>query len=167
MMRLALVVFIFALLFVLPIRLASKNLMKVAFLLWFAGGLSLLTLGVTRLLDVAAPGEMGLLPMAAMIVGAVIIGYGKGKFVLSKTSSKNIERLQEFSEPQKLSNVYSTRSWVIIAIMFALSASLTLFGVDTFWRGGVNLAIGLALLISSLRYLSAITADPMKSFQAL
>ncbi len=142
-----------ALLFYLaPLRLGREQLLKLAFFLWALGGFSLTVGGAFRLSETL--GEVGPVMLALGVVGAVIIGVGKGKFVLSKTSKRNIERINAFTEPQKAVHVYSLRSWIIIGIMLLISAALNWFEVPPFWRGIVNLAVGLALLMSSLAYLN-------------
>ena len=138
----------------LPIRLLPRQLMVGAFLFWLAGGVSLLMAGISRLSDTMAAG-MGLMPVL-LIALALVVGIAKGRFVLGKTAQKNIDRLQSLPNPQKIFAIYSVKSWVTIEIMLLISASLTWFAVPPFARGVVNLGIGMALLISSLRYLSAI-----------
>jgi len=148
------VVPIAALLFyVLPIKVTKEQLISLAFSLWMVGGLSLLFAGSQRLAQVYAETDMTVLMVALIIT--VAVGIAKGRFVLSKTSKRNIDRLHQLEGPQKLIHVYSTRSWIMIGIMLLISASLTLFDAPMFWRGIVNLGVGLALIVSSLNYLHA------------
>lgn len=142
---------VFALLLLLPVRLSPRQLKGLAFFLWLTGGLILAARGVVWL--VGAHPAMGLL--AGCLAGALAVGFGKGRFVLSKTSRRNIERLEALREPQPPIRVYSGRSWAIIAVMVAISVGLNLAPVDPLWRGTINLAIGMALIISSMAYLRA------------
>ncbi len=144
---------VFLILLVLPIKLSSQTLKLLAFLIWVLGGTVLTYLGVVRVLQADAS--------LFMILGwgflALLIGAGKGKFVLSKTSARNIERLNGFTEPHKPIHVYSLRSWIIIGVMIGIATVLNMFpGVDLLVRGLVNLAIGFALITSSLAYLKAL-----------
>jgi hypothetical protein len=91
-------------------------------------------------------------------VAALVIGYGKGKFVLSKTSQKNIERLNQVTVPQRLIHVYSKRSWILISLMVLIAMSLNWFHVSGLLRGSINLGIGIALIVSSLAYLPSLSA---------
>jgi hypothetical protein len=94
------------------------------------------------------------------LVLAAFIGLAKGRFVLSKTSARNIERIDTMNdEPKRPIHVYSVRSWIIIGIMVLISVSLTVFSVDNLIRGGINLAIGLGLIVSSLAYLKSLTTN--------
>lgn len=149
--------FIVVILLLLPIRMGVSSLKKLAFTLWLVGGLVLFIRGANFLLESPAIQNMPL--MAGLVALALAIGFGKGKFVLSKTSTKNIERLNQFQEPQKPIAVYSVRSWVIIAIMVGISVALNIFQVENIVRGPINLGIGFALLISSLAYVKAMAAD--------
>lgn len=139
---------------ILPIRMPSTGLMKAAFGLWLMGGLSLIFSGYGRL------SAAGALEFSPMLVGglAVAIGIGliKGRFVLSKTSSKNIERLQQFTDMRPLFDTYGIRSWIMIGIMLCISASLTWLNTPLFIRGLVNIGIGMALTVSSFRYVAAL-----------
>lgn len=145
-------------LLLLPIRLSSLQLKGLAFFLWFLGGVFLTFRGANFLLNHPEHPGMGLL--AAVIVGALVIGWAKGQFVLSKTSRKNIDRLNALTEPQRPIYVYGLRSWIVIGIMALIGFSMNFLpptGTALLVRGGVNLGIGMALLISSLIYLRALT----------
>ena len=134
----------------LPVRLAPRGLMMLAFALWLIGGLFLAARGLYWVSSFPS-----WLPYA-VLVGATAIGYAKGKFVLSKSSRKNIERLEALGTPQKLIQVYSTRSWIIIGLMMGLALLLNVLDVGLLVRGGVNVAVGLALIASSFAYVKAL-----------
>ncbi len=145
--------FIALVLLALPVRLSPRRLAWLAFGLWALGGVVLCSLGTSRLLlagrDTVAPGLLGF--------GAVLslaIGFAKGRLLLSKTASRNIERLGRLTEDQRPIHVYGPRSWMVISLMTAVSLALSLGGVPPFWRGTVNLAIGAALVTSSFNYLT-------------
>ena len=145
--------FIVALILLLPIRLGVQSLKKLAFTLWLVGGIVLFIRGTNFLVESSAIQNIPLL--AGLVAVSLAIGFGKGKFVLGKTSTKNIERLNQFSEPQKPIAVYSVRSWIIIALMVSISVALNIFHVENIVRGPINLGIGFALIISSLTYLKS------------
>jgi hypothetical protein len=145
--------FIVALLLLLPIRMGVQSLKKLAFTLWLVGGIVLFSRGTNFLLESAAIQNIPLL--AGLVAVALAIGFGKGKFVLAKTSLKNIERLNQFNEPQKPIAVYSLRSWIMIALMVSISVALNIFQVENIVRGPINLGIGFSLIISSLAYLKS------------
>ncbi|MDH4378638.1 MAG: hypothetical protein QE263_01860 [Vampirovibrionales bacterium] len=135
---------------ILPIKLGKTGLIRLAQWLWLAGGVSLLLAGVNRLSG--SMGEISQPVLLGSLVVAVIIGAAKGRFVLGKTAKRNLDRLNAITEPQKLVHVYNTRSWIMIGLMLVISASLTWFAAPMLWRGVVNVAVGLALMVSSRVY---------------
>lgn len=155
---------IVAVLLLLPIRLGNQAMKGLAFTLWLIGGLVLCIRGTQFLTDSAAMSNIPL--FAGLVIAALVIGFGKGKFVLSKTSTKNIERIDQFTEPKKPIQVYSTRSWIIIALMVGISIALNVFKVENIVRGPINLGIGFALIISSLAYLKALSPTKQASISS-
>jgi hypothetical protein len=155
---------IVAVLLLLPIRLEKQAMKGLAFTLWLIGGLVLCIRGTQFLTDSAAMSNVPL--FAGLVVAALVIGFGKGKFVLSKTSTKNIERIDQFTESKKPIQVYSTRSWIIIALMVGISIALNVFHVENIVRGPINLGIGFALIISSLAYLKALNPAKQASISS-
>ena len=151
--------FVILILLLLPIRLAKTQLKSLAFFIWLVGGTVLLYRGFDFLTE--APEHTNAMLIAIVAAAALAIGYGKGKFVLSKTSRKNIERINEFTEPKKPIQVYSLRSWIMISLMVGISLALTWLNTPLLVRGAVNLGIGFGLVISSLAYLKAVAA-PIK-----
>jgi hypothetical protein len=149
----------FVVLFLLPIKMAPAQLKLLAFALWLIGGLILCWFGYLRITEGQAAGGIDPNMMVGVIVAALVIGIAKGKFVLSKTSQRNIERIDAMTEPQKPMYVYSTKSWITIAVMVLLGVALNQgwIPLDLFWRGAVNLGIGSGLIISSLKYLRTLS----------
>jgi hypothetical protein len=143
--------FIALILLLLPVKLTPRMLIKLAFFLWALGGTVLVVLGVLRMADASLTIRASVIIIASLVW--LVIGVAKGKYVLAKTSQRNIERLRAMTEPQRPIRVYSLRSWVVISLTVALSLALTLFNTPPFWRGGINLAVGFALLMSSVNYL--------------
>lgn len=150
--------FVFIVLMLLPIRLEPRQLKVLAFALWGVGGLMLTYRGVDFLLGTHPTVDIAILATFAAV--SVAIGIAKGKFVLSKTSQRNIERLDQMVEPHRPIFVYSRRSWIIIGVMVLISLSLTWFNTPLLWRGAINIGIGLALIMSSLAYVKALRAQP-------
>lgn len=151
MTSLPLTPFIAVILLLLPVKLTPRTLVKLAFFLWALGGTVLVVLGVLRMADASLTIRASVIIATSLVW--LVIGIAKGKYVLAKTSQRNIERLRAMTEPQRPIRVYSLRSWVVISLTVALSLALTLFNTPPFWRGGINLAVGFALLMSSINYL--------------
>lgn len=134
-----------------PTALAPRRLKQLAFAIWLTGGLVLCSYGVMRLRGSGAGARAWLALAAALAVGAV-----KGRLVLARTSRRNIARLDALTQPLRPIRVYDGRSWAIIGVMTAIAVGLNLGWIPLapLWRGGVNLAIGSALILSSFTYVS-------------
>ena len=152
--------FIAAILLLLPVKVSPRVLIRLAFGLWVLGGSILVVLGGLRLADARLSNSAGAIIIASLLWLA--IGIAKGRFVLAKTSERNIARINAMREPQRPIQVYSLRSWIVIGLTVSLSLALTLLNTPPFWRGGINLAVGFALLISSLNYLATMKQPAAK-----
>jgi len=158
MISLPITPFIAVILLLLPVKLAPRVLIKLAFFLWALGGGVLVVMGGLRMADASLS-----MRVSAIIIASIIwlaVGVAKGRYVLAKTSQRNIERINAMTEPQRPIRVYSLRSWIVIGLTVSLSLALTLLNTPPFWRGGVNLAVGFALLMSSLNYLTTLRRSP-------
>ena len=144
--------FIAAILLLLPVKLAPRILIMLAFFLWALGGAVLVVMGSLRMADASLSMRVSVIIIASIVWLAV--GIAKGRYVLAKTSQRNIERINAMTEPQRPIRVYSLRSWIVIGLTVSLSLALTLLNTPPFWRGGINLAVGFGLLMSSLNYLT-------------
>ncbi len=145
--------FVALVLLLLPVRLSPRRLAWLAFALWLLGGAVLCSLGVSRLFqagrEAAVPSVLALGAAVSLTVGLL-----KGRFLLSRTAGRNITRLSRCTEDLRPIHVYGVRSWMVIGLMASVSLALNIGGVPLFWRALVNLAIGAALVTSSLTYLT-------------
>src|SRR5205085_8572606 len=110
--------------------------------------------GSLRMADASAGRRASVILIASL--AWLTIGVAKGRYVLAKTSQRNIDRIRAMTAPQRPIRVYSLRSWIVIGLTVSLSLALTLFNTPPFWRGGINLAVGFALLMSSINYLTTL-----------
>ena len=147
--RLSIMVLIPVVLSIIPFKFDRYALMRLAFAIWMTGGILLSKRGIDFLTQVDQPFNV----LALSILGALLVGMLKGKFVLNKSSIRNIIRLEALSESKKAIHVYPMRSWIVIGLMLLISLSLTVFNVDIFIRGLVNIAVGMGLITSSFIYL--------------
>lgn len=151
MSNLPILPFVFLGLLLLPFRVSPRRLRWLAFALWALGGLLLTWRGVERLL--ATRSTMAPVPLAFVAIGALLIGFLKGRFVLSRTSARNLDRLARASGSLRPIEVYPPRSWGLIALFMLLGLSLSWLHAPLPVRGAVSLAVGVALLGSSVAYL--------------
>lgn len=142
---------VFIVLLLLPMKLAPVQLKLLAFFIWLTGGLAMSYNGIVRVNQAGLDSTMLMVALGA----SMLVGILKGKFILSKTSDRNVERLNTMTEPQRPLAVYSARSWIVIGVMVLIAVSLNLFGAPLLWRGVIALGIGMGLVVSSMRYLKA------------
>ena len=136
-----------------PTALEPRRLKQLAFAIWLTGGVVLCSFGAMRLRDAAGASPGG--AWLALAAG-LLAGLAKGRFILSRTSRRNIARLDALTRPMRPIRVYDGRSWTIIGAMTAIAVGLNLGWIPLapLARGGVNVAIGSALVLSSFTYLS-------------
>jgi len=151
------------LLWLLPFKVASHKLKLLALSFWLAGGIVLTAQGFTFLERLMLTQQITFTSLILPIVLALLVGLGKGRFVLSKTSQRNLARLDAMPDTYKLVHVYSKRSWIVIGVMVLISVSLTLANVDIYWRGLVNIAIGFGLVVSAQAYVRALSQPKQDS----
>ncbi len=134
--------------------------------IWFAVGLSLMTVGITllRAMPTTPIGELPLFsylttffsesgyPLIILVVAGLALGYVKGKFVMTKAAGKGISHIRSLPNPTKLYHVYSRRFVILILGMMTLGMSIKWFGVPIDIRGFIDLAIGSALINGSMIY---------------
>lgn len=150
-MGLIILPFLAGLFAILPIRLEGQRLFGLAFSLWCLGGFFMSLQGMRFIVN----SEASLWEMLAYGLIGLALGFAKARTILKKTALANIDRLMAMSEKVKLIHVYPLRSWIVLTLMLLLGLSLTLFNAPPLLRGMVNLAVGMALLGSSLYYYHA------------
>ncbi len=162
--RLSIMVSIPVILAIIPFKLDRYALMRLAFAIWMSGGIILSKRGIDFLIQVEQPFSV----LVYCVFGALLLGMLKGKFILNKSSIRNIIRLEALTEPQKPIHVYPLRSWIVIGVMLLISLSLTVFDVSLLIRGIVNIAVGMGLITSSFIYLKHLRSPftPAEATQA-
>jgi hypothetical protein len=150
--------------------------MTLSGLVWLTVGVSLLMMGLNFLMEganaeVTSADSFPLLNSMRGVLGSVeqgvvvlvalglIIGYFKGKFVLGKSAKQGIARIQSFSNPTALSNIYSAKYYVLLGIMIGLGMSMKHLGIPADVRGLVDVAVGSALINGSMYYFRACFAE--------
>ncbi|MDD5304772.1 MAG: hypothetical protein PHS14_16880 [Elusimicrobia bacterium] len=144
--------FVVLALLVWPTALAPRRLKQLAFAIWLAGGVVLCSFGLVRL---SAARSAGAGVWLALTLG-LAAGAAKSVLILVATSRRNIARLDALPGPMRPIRVYDARSWTVIGAMTAVAVGLNLgwIPLSLVARGGVNIAIGTALILSSFTYIS-------------
>ena len=132
-------------------------------LFWFGAGVSLLYKGLKFVsegiltqdsLSHRMQGLFGSSQQAATALVAIglLIGLLKGRFVLSKTVNRVVNRIRSLPLPIRFSQVYARSYWILIASMVGLGVSLRFLPIPVDARGLVDVAIGSALINGAMLY---------------
>jgi hypothetical protein len=108
------------------------------------------------------------LELAAILLVAlcVLLGFFKGRFVLSKSVNRLVRRIRSFPNPTHLLNLYSPSYYLLLASMILIGFSIKYFQLSRDIRGVVDVVIGSALICSSLFYFrAALKTDYERSFE--
>jgi len=96
---------------------------------------------------------------ATIFIGiGLLLGFIKGRFVLSKTVRRVVSRIASFPGPIRFSDAYSRSYWILIASMIALGMSFRFLPIPMDMRGIVDVAIGSALVNGAMLFFRAARA---------
>jgi hypothetical protein len=117
------------------------------------------TIWLTVGLGLSAKGFSLLYPFnawtAVWIVLAFGIGFLKARFVLSKRVHKTVLYLRGLGGPIRFRHVFSPSYIVLIGAMVGLGMAMRWMPISPVLRGGIDLAIGFALMQGSILYFRA------------
>jgi hypothetical protein len=119
-------------------------LLFAAAFVWIAAGTMMLALAYTWLHQSASKA-----PLFAGILAALLIHH----FGFLKIADKNLARIIPMEGRQCLFSFMSWKSYLLVAFMIGMGAVLRLSPVPKAYLSVVYIAIGLALILSSVRYL--------------
>lgn len=138
-------------------------------IMWFTVGIFLLLFGVklivfssiekasqsflvSKLSTIAKNPEQAAL---ILVTFGLLLGFIKGRFVLSKTVKRVVDRIFSLPQPIKFSEVYSVGYLLLIVSMILLGMALRWFSVPSDVRGTIDIAVGSALMNGSMFYFRA------------
>ena len=127
-----------------------KTLARTAGIVWIAAGLVL----SIRSIAWFSSGEIN----PYILVGAaLLIGILKGRFLFSKIVVKNISRIKELAPHKDKVCIFAfqaIQSYLLVTFMIALGVALRMSPIPRDILAVIYLAIGTALFISGLKYIS-------------
>lgn len=139
--------------------MSKKAWIFVSGLIWVAAGFMLLYKGLRFLSDgVDAQNQAR---ATWLIAVGLLIGFIKGRFILSKTVRRLVLRIVSLEQPIRAKDVYPMSYWILLSSMMAMGFLLRYVPLE--WRGCIDVAIGSALLNGSLLYFRAARALPNTS----
>lgn len=148
------------------LKLSQATLSIISGLIWVCVGFFLMQMGLKLILD-PTYAEGGSAPILSNIQGvmggwqeagialvaiSLFVGFLKGKHLLRKSARKGVERLKTFSDPMPLQQIYSPKYYILLAVMIGLGMSMRFFGIPNDIRGGIDVAVGAALINGAMEY---------------
>jgi hypothetical protein len=97
--------------------------------------------------------------LLAVIIVAMLVGQLKGRTILAKAAGREISRIRLLSDPASITQLYSGRFYILVAVMMCLGISMKVFNVPLDVRGGIDLMVGIALIQGSLSYFKAMNHE--------
>lgn len=88
----------------------------------------------------------------ALLVVALVVGFLKGRLVLSKTVNRMVQRILSLEAPIRFVDVYPRSYWLLIGGMMGLGLVFRFGFIPIDMRGMIDVAIGSALINGSLLY---------------
>ncbi|HEY4255173.1 MAG TPA: hypothetical protein VGM34_02370, partial [Chlamydiales bacterium] len=91
--------------------------------------------------------------------GGLLVGFIKGRFVLSKTVQRIVKHIASAPEPISFRNVYPKSYLLLLASMMCLGFVLRFVPIE--WRGFIDIAVGSALMNGAMLYFRAARSSLM------
>jgi hypothetical protein len=138
---------------------------------WLVIGVFLLSLGLNFILStMRAPPLfqeenrfsliLFLLPIATsygkavvlLITLSLLLGYVKGKMMLSTSVNRQIARINSLPNPTSIFRLYGRGYYILIALMIGMGISIRFLPITLDTRGAIDIVIGSALINGSMLY---------------
>ncbi len=87
------------------------------------------------------------------IAAGLLVGFLKGRFVLSKTVRRISGRIAALPLPIRFASVYPKSYWILLGSMMLLGMLFRFLPLE--WRGVADVAVGSALMNGALLYFRA------------
>lgn len=125
-------------------KATKQTQLLVAAIIWSLVGAGLLGFGLKWLFSSGSEW------IWLLCIGALLVGGSKGYFVLRKTATRAIARIQQRGDGTCMFGVFSVWSWVLVGIMMASGRYLRTSEIlaDEF-LGALYAGIGIALIMGS------------------
>ena len=146
--------------------MTHRNWIAVSGFIWLAVGILLLYKGLHLIADgtisnaslsfrmqgfFGSPQQSG----TSLIAAGLLVGFLKGRFVLSKTVRKVALRISSLQTPIRFSSVYPASYWILIGAMMALGMLMKFLPIPVDLRGFIDTAVGSALIQGAMLYFRA------------
>jgi hypothetical protein len=96
-----------------------------------------------------------------LICVALLIGFVKGRFVLSRTVDRIVAHLSMQKPPIRFAQAYDKKYYFILAVMMGLGMGMRFLPIPLDIRGFVDVTIGSALMNGSMLYFRKALKDKL------
>jgi len=110
--------------------------------IWLSIGVYLLFKGV----DFLNKSNLKPINFSLIIMASLLVGLLKEKYILKKTVKRISKRIHSLTLPVSVFKIYDIKFYVIIFMMIILGQLLKWLSFPLIIRGGIDVAIGLALI---------------------
>lgn len=121
--------------------------------LWMVIGVMLLSKGLRLIVGEAALSQDKQQTALLLISIGLLIGFIKGRFILSKTVKRVVERILSLPLPLPLAKIYDRKYLILLASMMTLGMTLKFLPISANVLGTIDVVIGSALINGALIYL--------------
>ena len=132
--------------------------------IWYSGSFMLLRKGISLLLEAKAIHPDWLWPWL-IVVGALLLGGVKARYLFNKSCRKNMVRIDALEHPQ-LWQIFRPGFFLMLALMIATGVMLSRLAHDRYlpllFVALLDLSIGIALLASSIVFWQPSSAPVVK-----
>lgn len=91
-----------------------------------------------------------------LVTSGLLLGFAKGRLVLSKTVVRVVNRIRALPEPIRFFDVYSAGYLALIASMILLGMMMRWLSVPSDIRGAIDIAVGCALINGAMFYFRSV-----------
>jgi len=86
------------------------------------------------------------------LFGALLVGFLKGRFVLTRAAKRIAARILSLPSPLSFKHLYNKRYLLVLLVMVSLGVCFRFLGLPDPLRGAIDLAIGSALINGAMAY---------------
>jgi hypothetical protein len=146
-------------------KMSARKWIVISGLSWLVIGSYLMFKGLKWItLAMALPETPGLLRWFVSLAGSLqqgallliclglLIGFIKGRMVLSKSVNRIVKHLRELKEPIQFSNAYDKKYYIILGSMMGLGLLFRFLPIPFDIRGAIDVTIGSALINGAMLY---------------
>lgn len=149
------------------LKCAHSVLLFLSGLVWLVVGCNLLPLGLRLLLGTLDPSAQSWTPLLdslahliqqpeqavqLIVLAGLLLGFLKGRTVMAKAVAREVARIRALPNPAPITCLYGIKAVIVLAIMGLLGMSMKWFQVPPDVRGGIDIAIGAALINGAVIY---------------